>query len=41
MDGTCIDVTKVCDGANDCATGEDEDECREFHFVKSLMADMI
>ena len=36
-DGTCIDVAKVCDGTNDCAAGEDEDECREFHFVKSLM----
>ena len=28
-DGTCINVENLCDGTNDCTTGEDEAECRE------------
>ena len=28
-DGTCINMANICDGTIDCATGEDEAECRE------------
>ena len=32
-DGTCISKDYVCDGENDCNSGEDERDCRKIRFL--------